>query len=195
MTKGRPRSFDSSQTLERVMDSFWRHGYDGTTFEHLVGDTQLSRSSLYNAFGGKDALFSKAIDLYIERQQAGFLSSLNDPVSGGQFLLEVLSTFGRPHDRRSRGCLLQNTILLNASTASKPREVSKIGDCLSRMWDSFRAALKLTPRRKVGVTDDEKAALLVAVLFGVAVIARNGRNRELVSQIASGATKLAESDQ
>jgi pimeloyl-ACP methyl ester carboxylesterase len=34
----RPREFDDDQTLERVMRTFWQHGYKNTSIEHLAAD-------------------------------------------------------------------------------------------------------------------------------------------------------------
>ena len=52
---GRPRKFDEEEVLARILELFRTHGYENTTLEQLVAESGLSKSSLYNAFGGKDA--------------------------------------------------------------------------------------------------------------------------------------------
>jgi TetR/AcrR family transcriptional repressor of nem operon len=47
------------------MDEFWSRGYHATTLPDLLRATKLSRGSLYAAFGGKHALFLRALDRYI----------------------------------------------------------------------------------------------------------------------------------
>lgn len=186
MRTGRPRNFDESDALARVMESFWKRGYDATTFEHLVQDSRLSRSSLYNAFGGKDALFSKAIELYLDREQSEFLDKLNDEASGPEFLLSVIESLQMPYDRRAKGCLLQKIILRNAADGGKPKVEGRIAKSLSSMWSSITKAIGGLRRREQAASESERAAVVLACLFGIAVIARNGRNQELVESISSG---------
>ena len=60
----RPREFNETEALSGAMNAFWTKGYDGTSIPDLLQATGLSRSSLYETFGGKDALFEAATDLY-----------------------------------------------------------------------------------------------------------------------------------
>ena len=56
------RKFDEEATLQAVMDVFWRQGYERTSIDDLEAATGVKRGSLYNAFGGKEALFLLAFD-------------------------------------------------------------------------------------------------------------------------------------
>ena len=64
---GRPREFDIDKALERAMELFWRQGYEGTSLADLTRELGLTRPSLYAAFGSKEGLFLKALDLYETR--------------------------------------------------------------------------------------------------------------------------------
>lgn len=193
MNAGRPREFDEEATLERVMNSFWRHGFEETTFEQLVADSGLSRSSLYNAFGGKEELFRKAMELYVDREHDEFTEQLSDEASGGEYLRSLVQTFREPYNRRSKGCLLQKTILRNAADGGRPKQECRIARCLGEIWESFKLAMSNIRRKKPKpMTEDERAAVLLAVMFGIVVICRNGRNKELVNTITDGAAKLIE---
>lgn len=59
---GAVRKFDQEATLESVMEVFWRQGYERTSIEDLEAATGVKRGSLYNAYGGKQALFLRAFD-------------------------------------------------------------------------------------------------------------------------------------
>ena len=54
---GRPIEFDQDEALERALQVFWRHGYEGTSLDALCEAMQIGRQSLYNTFGDKRALF------------------------------------------------------------------------------------------------------------------------------------------
>ena len=195
MNKGRPREFDEEATLERVMNSFWKHGFDETTFEQLVADSGLSRSSLYNAFGGKDELFKKAFALYIEKEEETFIGALNDESSGGEYLRSLVQTFREPYNPRSKGCLLQKTSFRNAAEGGKPKHARRLYECLLGICGGFRNAMANMKKKKPKkISPDERAAMVVAIMFGIGVICRNGRNQELVNAITDGTAKLIEQE-
>ncbi|MEU2252108.1 TetR/AcrR family transcriptional regulator [Nocardia xishanensis] len=62
--RGRPRAFDRSIALRRAMEVFWEHGYEGASMSDLTAAMGINSPSLYAAFGGKEALFREAIELY-----------------------------------------------------------------------------------------------------------------------------------
>ncbi len=66
MPRGRPREFDTDTAIERAMGVFWSSGYYGTSLPDLLEATNLSRGSLYAAFGDKHGLFLRALDRYID---------------------------------------------------------------------------------------------------------------------------------
>jgi AcrR family transcriptional regulator len=53
-------------TLDAAIDEFRTHGFVGTSVQRLVVATGRSRSSLYSRFGGKDGLFTAALERYLE---------------------------------------------------------------------------------------------------------------------------------
>ncbi|MGB3455696.1 MAG: TetR/AcrR family transcriptional regulator [Litorimonas sp.] len=62
--RGRPALFDPDRVVEQIADLFWARGYDGVSMSDITAATGLSKSSLYNSFGGKDALFAAALKRY-----------------------------------------------------------------------------------------------------------------------------------
>ncbi|WJL94139.1 TetR/AcrR family transcriptional regulator [Microbacterium sp. ET2] len=62
--RGRPRSFDSDAALEKALVVFWEHGYEGASLALLTEAMGISRKSMYAAFGNKEDLFLKVLQLY-----------------------------------------------------------------------------------------------------------------------------------
>src|SRR5438874_8768237 len=78
-TRGRPRTFDVDETLDRALKVFWRKGYDGASLPDLTRAMGINRPSLYAAFGNKQSLFCKALKRYHERQRDFFRHALDAP--------------------------------------------------------------------------------------------------------------------
>src|SRR5919204_2338880 len=66
MPGGRPRSFDADTALDRALDVFWRHGYEGTSLADLTAAIGINKPSLYAAFGNKEELFGKVLTRYLD---------------------------------------------------------------------------------------------------------------------------------
>lgn len=65
----RPRTFDEGEVLDRAMDVFCRHGYEGTTMTELTTAMGLTAPSVYAAFGSKRGLFEAVLDRYTDGQR------------------------------------------------------------------------------------------------------------------------------
>ena len=60
----RPREFDEDEVLQAALRVFWEKGYEGTSLGDLQEAMGLTKSSLYKAFGGKEALFWRVVERY-----------------------------------------------------------------------------------------------------------------------------------
>ncbi len=67
----RPREYDANEVIGKAVELFGRQGYEATSVRDLLEATGLSSSSLYSAFGGKEALFLAALTAHakFEREQ------------------------------------------------------------------------------------------------------------------------------
>lgn len=110
----RKRSFDETAVLRAARDVFWERGYEATSLELLQAAMGLSRSSLYETFGSKRALFARVLDGYLADVIDPRLAPLERPGAGFASLVGYFNDFGRylrlaPPDLAGRGCLLLNT--------------------------------------------------------------------------------------
>ena len=103
----RPRDFEEAVVLDRAMEVFWRHGYDGASMAELTKAMGLNSPSIYVAFGSKRGLFDAVLDRYRERR-----ATHRAHVAAGPTAREVAERmlFGAidwlVHPDEPRGCLL-----------------------------------------------------------------------------------------
>ena len=111
MATGRPIEFDPDQVVASATAAFWSKGYEATSLQDLLQATGLSKSSLYQAFGGKQQLFGRCISAYTDRMVAMLLERLGNSRSAIEFIDAVLTEIGSEgaHGRRPVGCLVMNT--------------------------------------------------------------------------------------
>ena len=77
--RGRPRSFDEGDALEKATQVFWSKGYDGVTIDDLVEGMGVGRPSLYAVFGDKRAIFLRVLKAYAEAKGARAAKALLTP--------------------------------------------------------------------------------------------------------------------
>ena len=79
--RGRPREFCVDYALAKALRVFWEKGYEGTSLTDLTEAMGITRPSLYAAFGNKESLFRKTLDLY-EREKLNYIGkALAEPTA------------------------------------------------------------------------------------------------------------------
>lgn len=105
---GRPREFDREEALAKARDSFWAHGYEGTSISDLVDALGLSSSRIYAAFGTKEELFREAVELYRDGEGGAALRALQAGTTALEsieaMLRAAILTYTRPG--RPPGCMV-----------------------------------------------------------------------------------------
>ena len=74
------RRFDLNVALDLMVEVFWRKGYAGTSIHELEAATNLSRPSLYAAFGGKGDMFLAVLRRYGDKYNAHLMAALQSRV-------------------------------------------------------------------------------------------------------------------
>ncbi|MDW5318516.1 TetR/AcrR family transcriptional regulator [Rhizobium sp. PL01] len=106
------KQFDRQVVLDAAVQVFWRKGYEATSIQDLEQATGLGRGSLYNAFGGKIALFLEVLDRYRRTESETLLRHLQNPdvFVGLHFMLtSIVERMHQPD--RPPGCLMTNSCL------------------------------------------------------------------------------------
>ena len=183
--KGRPREFDVDEALASALRVFWRKGYDGTSLTDLTEAMGITRPSLYAAFGNKEALFRKALDLY-EREKLAYIGeALAEPTSRGvaerllRGALEMQTSECEP-----RGCM---RVISSISCGAEAESVK--ADLTERRASSQKALIERMERAKAegdlppntdvqGITN-----YLLAILQGMSVQAGSGATKAELEQL------------
>ncbi len=106
--RGRPRSFDERDALEKATQVFWSKGYDGVTIDDLVAGMGVGRPSLYSVFGDKRTLFLRVLRAYAETKGALAAKALLSPRTLRDSLAAFLRHVAKTATEKgsARGCLL-----------------------------------------------------------------------------------------
>jgi AcrR family transcriptional regulator len=138
--RGRPRSFTTSEVLERVRDVFMAKGFAAASLDELAEAAGLNRPSLYAAFGDKEQLYIHALRFYGERSVAGL-----DAILGGKGTIEqrlgkvykaAIELYTRPPS--AQGCMIVGTATVEAP--SRPRIAAVAFELLDKIEQSFERA-------------------------------------------------------
>jgi len=166
----RPRSFSTEDAVEAAAAAFWSNGYQDTAIADLERATGLNRSSLYAAFGTKQAIFDLALEWYLRGFIGPRLAPMERPQARADDIERFfagLAGFFRTDRQASRGCLMINSIA----------EDEGRGTLLGRRAQAFRDRLSAAFANAMAGQHEpalvpERAQLLTATTFGIWLTAR-----------------------
>jgi TetR/AcrR family transcriptional repressor of nem operon len=186
----RPREFNEADAVRSAMLCFWQRGYEATSMRDLAASMGMSAPSLYNAFGDKEKLFTRALELYLDCNAREFVlrleSSLPPKEAIRQFFAEIVDHSIK--DRERKGCFLVNSALEVAPhkkelSAVISKQFSEIEGFFKRCIDAAQAK-RTAPQ---GLDASDTARMLLGVLLGVRVLARSAPNRSLLESVVRSA--------
>lgn len=191
----RLREFDEDHAIDAAVDCFWSRGYEATSVRDLAEHMGIGGASLYNAFGGKRALFVRALERYANRSARERIARLEAGRKPKEaihaFLAEVVERSLKDTERK--GCLLVNSALDVA-----PHD-AELGRVVTGYLDEIRAFFRrnVEAALKAGQTPDDIDAdavstHLLGVLMGMRVLARTGARRRTLEAVVRPALDLLE---
>ncbi|WP_461482528.1 TetR/AcrR family transcriptional regulator [Porticoccus sp.] len=142
MNQGRPREFDIDRALEAATGQFWAVGYEATSLTDLLRVMKLSKSSLYQTFGSKQALFIKCLGHYQQSMTDKLLQQLARSASPKEFLHHFLQEVVAEAGGRAtkKGCFLVNSANELSQRDSEVRQAVATGS--AQMSKVFRRAFE-----------------------------------------------------
>ena len=109
---GRPKAFDRDEAVTTVMNEIWEHGYEACSTKAIAEKLGITRSSFYNAFGSREALFLEIIQAYNGPAPDREWFPINDTCSVLEVITGVIHSIckTRVNDNSARGCLVINSL-------------------------------------------------------------------------------------
>lgn len=174
---GRPLEFDPDVALDAAMNLFWRNGYENTSLQDLLEAMQLSKSSLYQAFGNKQVLFERCMTRYGDFTIGQLRAALDDAESGMAFIRQFLESV---LDEARGICEARGCLILNTANEFARRD-SRIAVAVIDGLDRFQAVLVTAVERaqREGDIPPERnpsmlATYLVSSMSGLKTLSKAG---------------------
>ncbi|MEM0946214.1 MAG: TetR/AcrR family transcriptional regulator [Pseudomonadota bacterium] len=160
---GRPRKFMEEEVLRCAMMTFWRLGFDATTFRELERLSGVGVRSLSNTFGEKDELFARTMKMYREMMQGMLERMFSEPQL--EAIAQLFEMAVRPTEKAddivNSGCLVVNSVF---ELPDMPTPVADEVAAYRKMFvDKFRWVLEENNIEE----PHEKAEYLLGSLWGV----------------------------
>ena len=191
-TRGRPREFCVHDALAKALRVFWSKGYEAASLSDLTEAMGITRPSLYAAFGNKESLFRKALDLY-EREKLDYVGrALAQPTARAvaetmlRSAVEAMTSDCDPH-----GCM---RVIASATCGDEAQSVraeleargNVIRQSIVERFERARVEGDLPAHIDVeGITD-----LLKALLQGISLQAASGASREELDRLIETGLQL-----
>lgn len=180
--RGRPRNFDTEAALDRALEVFWRHGFQGASLSELTDAMGLNKPSLYAAFGDKESLYLKALERYAAICAAEHASKLEAEPDGrravAQFLHSIAHMLVNPE--YPGGCCVINGV----ADCGGPTTPPAVDAALRRQLQGNEVMLQERIARAQrdgqlpkGKSAEDLALLFSAVIAGIAVLAKGGASQ------------------
>ena len=189
MGAGRQREFDKQVALDAAMKVFWANGYSGTSLSDLTDVMGINKPSLYAAFGNKEALFISALDHYVERHGAIHSQELHASKKSlrsrlGAYLKSIARMVCDP--TLPGGCFVATTTDESGGDCLPGGALEAITQINEQtqmsLVDFFRHEISVGNLPK-GTSAEDLANYMLAMQYGLGVMARNGAKRETLDRV------------
>jgi len=190
--KGRPREFCVDAALAAALGVFWSKGYEGASMADLTAAMGITKPSLYAAFGNKEALFHKALDLYEAEKLKYTRDALKQPTARGvaeHFMRGAVDA--QTSTSGPKGCL---GVISSVACGSEAESIK--ADVIARRSSSYAALIERFERAKrEGDLPDQVdvaglTSYMFAILQGMAVQAGSGATRAELDRVVDTSLML-----
>jgi AcrR family transcriptional regulator len=191
MALGRPREFCIDEVLDRALQVFWQHGYEGASVSDLCHAMGINPPSLYAAFGNKEGLFRQVLDRYVAQRAAFWDEALAAPNPRDMVERLLRGTV----DFLTAACNPPGCLLVRGALACSDMAQDVHNDLVARR-NAAQASLEQrleTAKRAGALPPDldpgDLARYIATVLDGLSVRAGAGAGREELQRVVDMALR------
>ena len=182
----RPKEFDRDTALQKAVDVFCEHGYEGTSTDELLRAMDISRQSLYDTFGDKRQLYLQALQQYVADTVGEQIRALNSSSSSLKGVEAALQAFvAKAGSAEAPGCM---GIGATCEFGVSDREVTALISTADKTLQSSleRRINEGKDAGEIGADIDTRAAaqFIKATLTGIKIAARGGAPADTLRNIA-----------
>jgi TetR/AcrR family transcriptional repressor of nem operon len=176
----RTRQFDERQALVSAMRVFWEKGFEGTSIQDLEDAMGLKRTSIYNAFGNKRAVFDRVMACYKESVMGALFAAMDGAPDIREGVRRLLNSALDIHFDAANpgGCLVVLSVLESGqhdaqSQASLQQTIHELKNALYLRLARARKAGELAASLDIAAT----ATTITTTMTGMMVMGKANFSR------------------
>ena len=185
--RGRPKGFIPDEALDRAVEMFWEHGYEGVDVDRIARAVNVTKPALYRAFGDKSTLLLKAVERYAMTYGAPRMAAFQaEPDIHKAVTAFCEATVNTASDEARGGCMMAAAALGQSERVTEIRSLAAKGltataDIFAKRFEKEMKAGRLTrtPSAKV------RGRALVDLMQGLQLRAKAGIAREQLLHTSS----------
>lgn len=193
--RGRPRSFDKEEVLDRALEVFWRHGFQSTSMSELTAAMGLNKPSLYAAFGDKEQLYLLSLERYMKARLAKHAAILAAESDGRRaierFLCSMADMVTDPE--LPGGCFVINGTADCGGPSMPPAVEMALRQALRGSESMLQQRLERAQRDGQLSSHEsvqDLAAFFISLFAGLCVLAKSGAARAKLDTAITAAMRV-----
>jgi TetR/AcrR family transcriptional regulator, transcriptional repressor for nem operon len=189
----RTKEFDPDAVLQKALELFWERGYEATSMADLVEHLGIARASIYATFGGKQELYAKACERYVETRDPHVVELLSQPGPALPAVRALVRAYADESigDDRRRGCLVVNSAVeLAGRDPATARRVAASWDTVETALTSALLRARAQGELAAGKDPRALARFLLVLLQGIRVLGRTDPDPARIRDAADQALSL-----
>ena len=176
----RIKEFDEGVVLDQALELFRLRGFEHTSFEDLTRELGVSRQSLYDTYGDKNAFFHAALRRYLSRSLDLMGRKLDNPAPVREVLAELFDGLISSNcGKGTPGCLMVNSMV---ELSPPDPELRALAQAHARSIEGLFASRLSAAQRSGDLGADKDPVALARFLYhtilGLSVAARSLGERE-----------------
>ncbi len=189
---GRPQAFNPEEALDRAVEMFWAHGYEGVDVDRIARAVNVTKPALYRAFGDKPTLLLKAVERYAQSYGAPMIQAfLAEPDIRKAVTGFCEATVKTATNEQRIGCLMASAALGQSERVAEIRSYFAQGLTASAQIFAERFEKEIRAKRlSRKIPARVRALALVDLMQGVLLRAKAGLPRKELLQDARSYVSL-----